>query len=237
MNRLSVLIIDDERLAREEIKQHLLTYPEIEIAGEAADADEAETKILQLQPDLLFLDIQMPERSGLQLLESLEHVPEVIFTTAYDQYAVKAFELNALDYLVKPIRRERFAQAMQKTLSRFSAKPGSKPEQTIFIKEGDRYYFVRIKDITLVESAGNYARLYTDGKKLYLKRSLNQLEKNMDPQFFFRISRTEIINILYIKQVLQQPKGKLTVILQTGESLEVSSRQSAAFKNRFMIDR
>jgi two-component system LytT family response regulator len=235
MNPMKALIIDDERRAREEIKQHLLNYQDIEIIGEAANADEAEKQIIQLEPDLLFLDIQMPERSGLELLESLENVPEVIFTTAYDQYAVKAFELNALDYLVKPIRSERFAQAIEKIRAKFSAKPAPPPERTIFIKEGERYYFVKLKEVYLVESAGNYARLYVDGKKLYLKRSLNQLEKILDPQLFFRISRTEIINTNYIKQVQPQPKGKLSILLQTGEMLEVSSRQSAAFKNRHFI--
>lgn len=236
MNKLKVMIIDDERLAREEIKQHLLNYPGFDIVGEAADADDAEKQINQRQPDLLFLDIQMPERSGLELLESLENVPEVIFTTAYDQYAVKAFELNALDYLVKPIRQERFAQAIEKAHTRFSIKPRLAAERTIFIREGERCYFVKIKDIYLVESAGNYARLYVDGKKLYLKRSLNHLEKTLDPKLFFRISRTEIINTNYIKQIQPQAKGRLTVILQTGESLEVSTRQSAAFKNRHVVD-
>lgn len=236
MNRLKIMIIDDERLAREEIKQHLLSYPDFDIVGEAANADDAEKQINQLQPDLLFLDIQMPERSGLELLESLEDVPEVIFTTAYDQYAVKAFELNALDYLVKPIRRERFVQAIEKVHTRFSVKPGLAAERTIFIREGERCYFVKVKDIYLVESAGNYARLYVDGKKLYLKRSLNHLEKTLDQKLFFRISRTEIINTNYIKQIQPQAKGRLTVILQTGESLEVSTRQSAAFKNRHVVD-
>lgn len=236
MNRLKVMIIDDERLAREEIKQHLLSYQGFDIVGEAANADDAEKQIIQHQPDLLFLDIQMPERSGLDLLESLEHVPEVIFTTAYDQYAVKAFELNALDYLVKPIRRERFAQAIEKALNRFSVKPGLAAERTIFIREGERCYFVKVKNIYLVESAGNYARLYVDGRKLYLKRSLNHLEKILDPQLFFRISRTEIINTNYIKQIRPNTKGRLTVTLQTGESLEVSTRQSAAFKNKHVVD-
>lgn len=235
MNLLRALIIDDERRAREEIKQHLLHYPDIKIIGEAADADDAEEQIRQLDPDLLFLDIQMPERSGLDLLESLENVPEVIFTTAYDQYAVRAFELNALDYLVKPIRIERFTQAIEKIRARFSGKPAPPQERTFFIKEGERYYFIKVKEIYLVESAGNYARLYVDGKKLYLKRSLNQLEKILDPQLFFRISRTEIINTHYIKQIQQQPKGKLIILLQTGESLEVSSRQSAVFKHRHVV--
>lgn len=236
MNRLKVMIIDDERRAREEIKQHLLHYPDIDIVGEAGNADEAEKLITRFHPDLLFLDIQMPERSGLELLESLERVPEVIFTTAYDQYAVKAFELNALDYLVKPVRNERFAQAIEKARTRFPVKPGLPAEHTIFIREGERYYFVKVKEIYLVESAGNYARLYTEGKKLYLKRSLNQLEKSLDPKLFFRISRTEIVNTNYIKQVQPQAKGRLTVILQGGESLEVSTRQSAAFRSRHIAD-
>jgi len=236
MSRLKVMIVDDERLAREEIKQHLLSYKDFDIVGEAANADEAEKLIIQFQPDLIFLDIQMPERSGLELLESLEYVPEVIFTTAYDQYAVKAFELNALDYLVKPVRRERFFQAVEKVRTKFPVKSGLAAEHTFFIREGERYYFVKVKDIYLIESAGNYARLYVNGKKLYLKRSLNHLEKTLDKQLFFRISRTEIINTNYIKQIRPQAKGRLTIILQTGETLEVSTRQSAAFKNRHIVD-
>jgi len=236
MSRLKVMIVDDERLAREEIKQHLLSYKDFDIAGEAANADEAEKLIIQFQPDLIFLDIQMPERSGFELLESLEAVPEVIFTTAYDQYAVKAFELNALAYLVKPVRRERFFQAVEKVRTKFPVKSGLAAEHTIFIREGERYYFVKVKDIYLIESAGNYARLYVNGKKLYLKRSLNHLEKTLDKQLFFRISRTEIINTNYIKQIRPQAKGRLTIILQTGETLEVSTRQSAAFKNRHIVD-
>ncbi|HEX2845100.1 MAG TPA: LytTR family DNA-binding domain-containing protein [Chitinophagaceae bacterium] len=236
MSRLKILIVDDERLAREEIKQHLLGCRDFDIVGEAENADEAEKLIIQLQPDLLFLDIQMPERSGLELLESLEYVPEIIFTTAYDQYAVKAFELNALDYLVKPIRRERFSQAIEKMRTKFAVKSGLAAEHTFFIREGERYYFVKVKDIYLIESAGNYARLYVDGKKLYLKRSLNHLEKTLDQQSFFRISRTEIINTNYIKHIRPQARGRLTIVLQTGESLEVSTRQSAAFKNRHIAD-
>lgn len=230
MKQLKVMIIDDERLAREEIRQHLLIFPHLEIIGEAADADEAEKLIIQLQPDLLFLDIQMPERTGLDLLESLEQVPEVIFTTAYDQYAVKAFELNALDYLVKPIRSERFAKAMEKISAKFSVQA----DQTLFIREGNHFHFIKTKDIHLIESAGNYARIYVQGKKLYLKRSLNQLEKTLDADLFFRISRTEIINVNFIKHVHPQFNGSLVVTLETGESFPISTRQSAAFRNRHM---
>ncbi len=233
------MIIDDERLAREEMKRHLLSYPDFELTAEAENADEAEGHILASAPDLLFLDIQMPERSGFDLLESLEEVPEIIFTTAFDHYAVQAFELNALDYLVKPIREERFARAIEKIRAKLAEK--TKPEntlsaeRTIFVKEGEEYHFVRIKDIYLIESMGNYARLHFDRKKVYLKRSLNQLEKTLDPAFFFRISRTEIINTHYIKQIRSLPKGRLSISLQTGETLTVSGRQSTEFRNRHVI--
>ena len=237
MRTFRALIIDDERLAREEIKEHLRDCSFIELAGEAADADEAEEKIKAIQPDLIFLDIQMPERSGLALLESLEETPEVIFTTAYDQYAVKAFELNAVDYLVKPIRKERFEQAAAKVHAKLTMTPNRSYQQTIFIREGERFYFIKTTDVYLVESAGNYARLFTPDKKHYVRRSLNQMEKVLDPAVFFRVSRTEIINMHCIREVINQPKGKLTVILNSGETIEVSGRQSAAFKNRNVVGR
>ncbi|MFN8344205.1 MAG: LytTR family DNA-binding domain-containing protein [Spirosomataceae bacterium] len=240
MNKFRVMIVDDERLAREEMKRNLLDYADFDIVGEAENADEAEMLINTLHPDLILLDIQMPERSGFELLESLPDVPEIIFTTAFDQYAVRAFELSALDYLVKPIRQERFAKAIEKVRIKLAEKVKSDSsiltaERTIFVKEGEEYHFVRIKDIYLIKSVGNYAGLYVDHKKIYLKRSLNQLEKILDPTLFFRISRTEIINTAYIKQVYSLPKGRLSIRLQTGEKLDVSSRQSAEFKNRHVI--
>lgn len=226
------LIIDDERLAREEIKQYLAGYPDFAVAGEAEDADIAEGLINELKPDLLFLDIQMPERSGIDLLESLETVPEVIFTTAYDQYAVKAFELNALDYLLKPIRSERFDQAVARVRAHFTSTAAT---PSFFVKEGDRYHFIRLSDIYLIESAGNYACLYSGIRKFYLKRSLNQLEKSLNVHSFFRINRTELINTRYIKQLLSLPKGKINVVLQNEKVLEVSGRQSSALRSKLGI--
>lgn len=236
MKPYRILIIDDERLAREEIKRHLLSYPDFEVVAAAADADEAAQQIRTLHPDLIFLDIQMPERSGFDLLESLNDPPEVIFTTAYNQYAVQAFDANALDYLVKPIREERFAQAMEKIRTKLAAKPHTKETlpatHTLFIKEGEQYYFVQVKDIYLIESTGNYARLYFNNKKVYIKRSLNQLEKQLDQATFFRTSRTAIINTTFIKEAQPLPDGRLQVSLHTGPALILSTRQSAAFKNR-----
>ncbi|PZR28468.1 MAG: DNA-binding response regulator [Citrobacter freundii] len=234
MKKLRAMIIDDERLAREEIKEHIRSCSFIELAGEAADADEAEEKIKEIQPDLIFLDIQMPERSGLDLLESLDTIPEVIFTTAYDQYAVKAFDLNAVDYLVKPIRAERFEQAMEKLRSKLTT-TGHAYQQHIFVRENDKFYFIKSDDIYLIESAGNYACLFTPQRKHYIRRSLNQLEKLLDPDVFFRVSRTEIINMQFIKEIVNQSKGKIMVTLRAGNTIEVSRRQSAAFKNKNMI--
>jgi two-component system, LytTR family, response regulator len=235
MKKITALIIDDERLAREEIKQHLLDHPGIALTGEAANADEAEELIRQLIPDLIFLDIQMPERSGLDLLETLDIVPEVIFTTAFDHYAVKAFELNALDYLVKPVRRERFEQAVARAMTALDKPANRSYQQNIFIREAEQIHFIRVDDIYLIESAGNYARLITAERKHYLKRSLNELEKVLDPAVFFRVSRTAIINVKYIGTVKDLPKGRLQVRLQSGQTLEISGRQSALFRNRNTI--
>ncbi|WP_315823705.1 LytTR family DNA-binding domain-containing protein [Paraflavitalea speifideaquila] len=237
MKPFPVVIVDDERLAREEIKRHLLHYTDFEVVGEAADADEAENLIKTLQPHLIFLDIQMPERSGFDLLETLTDCPEVIFTTAFDQYAVQAFDTNALDYLVKPVREERFARAIEKIRTKLNANTNNNlppTSQTLFIKEGEQYHFIHITDIYLVESTGNYARIYYHNKKVYWKRSLNQLEKAFDPHLFFRISRTTMINTSFIKQVATMPGGKLEVTLQNGQTFPMSNRQSAAFKNRSM---
>lgn len=227
MKKIKVIIVDDERLARDEIKQALLSYPEIEVLGEAGNADDARLLIEKNNPQLIFLDVQMPGASGFDLLEMLDNVPEVIFTIAFDQYAVKAFDTNALDYLVKPIREERFAKAMQKVKDRLSSAPVN---QQIFIKDGNKCYFVNPADIYLIESLDNYAVLYFGSNKAFLKRSLNQLEDKLDPAVFFRINRAQIINTAFIAQVNRLPGGKLNIKLKTGQLLEVSDRQSVKFK-------
>jgi two-component system LytT family response regulator len=235
MNKVRVIIIDDERLAREEVKHALKGYPDFEIIAEASNADDARQLIEETHPDLIFLDIQMPEQSGFDLLESLDEVPEVVFTTAYDHYAVQAFEINALDYLVKPMRAERFSIAIEKMrqkLSGISKVSGQlSTEHQVFIKDGNKCHFLKLKDVYLIESMDNYARLYFDDKKTYIKRSLNQLGEKLDKTVFFRINRTQIINTLYIKQIDAMPKGRLKISLKTGEALDVSSRQSVHFKS------
>lgn len=237
MNRIKVLVIDDERLAREELKRHLQQHADFQLVGEAADADEAVQRINELQPDLLLLDIQMPGRSGFELLESLDTIPAVIFTTAFDAYAVKAFEINALDYLVKPIRDERFAMAVNRVKEQVAREQEEQDTrvgmQHLFVKEGDRYYMIKTDEISLIESAGNYAKIYFNQQKVLIKKSLNQLEQTLDAAVFFRISRQEIINTGFISQMQALPNGQLTVQLKNGKTVTVSNRQSARLKNKY----
>lgn len=234
MDTYKTIIIDDERLAREEVKRALENYPEFEIIGEANNADKAKDLIENTQPDILFLDIHMPEKSGFQLLEELGTVPEVVFTTAYDQYAVKAFEVNALDYLVKPIREERFAKTIEKIKKELvKAEKEAAPfllHRKIFIKDGENCYFIPLSNISLIESVENYARLYFSGKTVLIKRSLNLLEEKLDPSLFFRINRSQIINTEFITEIHPYFNHRLQITLSTGETLEISNRQSAKFK-------
>ncbi|MDP9077178.1 MAG: response regulator transcription factor [Bacteroidota bacterium] len=231
MKKTTVIIVDDERNAREEVRKLLENYPELEIVGEAKNADEAKDLIELKQPDLLFLDIQMPEKSGFELLESLSNVPQVIFTTAYDQYAVKAFEVSAIDYLMKPIREERFAKAMEQ----LKLKTNAPNNDRIFVKDRQQFHFISWSKVHLIESMDNYARLYFDDKNVFLKSSLNLLEQKLDEAVFFRINRAQIINIKYIEKITPAPDGRLKLLLKTGDTLEASDRQSVKLKKLMKI--
>lgn len=234
MTKFSVIIIDDERLAREEVKRSLGDFPEFAIVAEAKNYEEAKEKIDALKPELVFLDIQMPGRSGFDLLEALDEVPQVVFTTAFNEYAAKAFDIEALDYLVKPLRKERFAIAIDRIKRRLGARvlqQDDAAEKQVFIKDGNKCFFVQLKDVYLIESADKYARLYFNDRKVLIKRSLNQLEETLDSNIFFRISRNQIINTKYITQISSLDKGRLHVKLHKGEPLEVSFRQSVLFKS------
>jgi len=234
MKKFTVIIIDDERLAREEVKRSLAGFPEFEIIAEAKNYDEAKKLIEALKPELIFLDIQMPGKSGFDLLESLQEVPQVVFTTAFNEYAVKAFDMEALDYLVKPLRKERFAitiERIRKRLLKTEMPHNDASEKQVFIKDGNKCFFVQLKGVYLIESADNYARLYFNNQKALIKRSLNQLEESLDSSIFFRISRNQIINTKYISHINNLEKGKLQVRLHKGEPMEVSLRQSVLFKS------
>jgi two-component system LytT family response regulator len=230
MDRIRVLVIDDERSAREELKRSLRAFPEYEIVGESRNAEEAKQQIEGLKPDLIFLDIQMPEGSGFELLESLVEVPQVIFTTAFDKYAVRAFEANALDYLMKPVREERFFRAIEKARIALRQTNGANGSKLLFIRDGDKRYFIRKDEICLVESLENYSRVHFRGGKAVLKKSLRQWEELLDTSQFFRISRTEIINLDYIEEIGSLSGSRLRIKLRAGSWLEISSRQSVKFR-------
>lgn len=229
MKKIRVLIIDDERAARNEVRRLLNDFSDFEIIAEAANADEALKIISEQRPDILFLDIQMPEKSGFDLLELLDHVPPVIFTTAYDQYAVKAFDVNAVDYLVKPIREERFEKAIIQIRMQLG-----KTDQLgqIFVKDRQNYHFIQWSSVHIIESMDNYARIFFGDKNVFLKSSLNQLEEKLNSTFFFRINRAQIINRQHI-QTIATENGRLKVTLSSGTQLEVSERQSTKFRQWF----
>jgi two-component system LytT family response regulator len=165
---IQAILVDDEKLAREGLKNLLKEFPEVQIIGEASNADEALELIDKLKPQLVFLDVQMPEKTGFDLLEDLIETPAIIFTTAYDEYALKAFEVNALDYLLKPVIKERLAEAVQKAKKQIEEQQLNKnrqmllPTEKVFIRDGDRCWYIKLEDIRIIESAGNYAKIYFD---------------------------------------------------------------------------
>lgn len=216
-------------------------HPSIEIAGEAANADEAEQMITELNPDLLFLDIQMPGRTGFQLLESLDSSPLVVFTTAYDEFALKAFEVNALDYLLKPITPERLGEAVHKVQEKDrlrSGKPRDKKlglEDQVFVKDGERCWFVSLAQVRMFESDGNYIKVYFDSHRPMIHKSLNALDEKLDERAFFRASRKHIVNLSWVEGIEPWFNGGLMVRLRGGDKVEVSRRQAARFKDMMSL--
>lgn len=235
---MKALIIDDERLARKELSSLLEDFKQIDVVGEAANADEAQELVKKLNPDLLFLDIQMPGKSGFQFLESLDSVPMVIFITAYDEFALKAFEVSAIDYLLKPIQPERLSEAINKVskLSITQKAEESSDEKLslsdrVFVKDGDRCWFVSLSEIRLFESDGNYIKVYFDNFKPMIHKSLNALDERLDQRSFFRASRKHIINLSWLESIEPWFNGGLMAKLKGGEKIEVSRRQAAKFKD------
>ena len=228
---MKAIIVDDERLARMEMRRLLAAHPGVQIAGEAADVASAKAMIEDLTPDLVFLDIQMPDGTGFDVLGQLADAPDVIFTTAFDSYAMQAFEANALDYLLKPIDPNRLAIALQKIKAPVETQ--ERPvlrDSKIFIKDGERCWFVKLETVTLCESEGNYTRVYFDGNRPLLLRSLNQLEQRLDPSLFFRASRRHIVNLDHVANVTPSSTGALTLQLNDGLLIEMSRRRAAEFK-------
>ncbi len=241
---MKTLLIDDERLARNELRRLLTAFPDLEISGEASNADQAREKIASLHPELIFLDVQMPGETGMQLLESLEPpVPQVIFTTAFDEFAVKAFELNALDYLLKPVDPVRLAAAIERLREKKLGEQPAPREQAapltatdkVFVREGDRCWFVEVRNIRLLESEGNYTRVHFDDVQPQLFRSLNAMETRLESKSFFRANRRQIINLSWIDKIEPWFSGGLLVLLKGGVKVELSRRQAQEFRERMSL--
>ena len=237
---MKTVIIDDSRLARNELKRLLKEFDNVQVIGEAASVDEAKEKLNELKPDLIFLDIQMPGKTGFDLLEELETVPEVVFSTAYDEHALKAFEYNALDYLVKPVQKQRLAGAVSKVFDKIKKKEAAQKDgnedvltimDQVFVKDGERCWFVQLSDIRLFEVSGNYTTVYFDNSKPMITRTLNYLESRLDDKTFFRANRQQIINLKWIERIEPWFSGSLRIYLKGGEEIDVSRRQTLKFKD------
>jgi len=234
---MKVLIIDDSRLARAELRHLLEEIGDVTIAGEARHAEEAKARIAELKPDLLLLDIQMPGEDGFELLAGLDEAPEVIFVTAYDAYALKAFDFNALDYLRKPIDKDRLAAALAKAREKIGRRQAAieandqlGPESQIFVKDGEQCWFVKLAEVRLFEVEGSYTALRFESHRPLIPRTLNYLETRLDPKVFFRANRQQMINLRWVERIEPWFSGGLKVFLRGGDEVEVSRRQALKFK-------
>lgn len=244
---INAIIVDDERLARQELKRILADVKKVNIIDEHNNAEDAIEAIEKSKPDLVFLDIQMPGKNGFELLEELDYTPEIMFITAYDEYALKAFEVNALDYILKPIEEERFEKSLDSVINRIENRKKEQEEienlpsdlltenDQVFLKDGDRCWFVQLKDIRLFESEGNYVRVYFENEKPLILKSLNNLEKKLSDKIFFRANRKHMINLKWVDKIETWFNGGLLVILKDGQKVEISRRQTSKLKDMMSL--
>jgi two-component system LytT family response regulator len=237
--KLRILIVDDEPLARERVRTFLAEEPDVEIIAECADGAAAVKAIEEHQPDLVFLDVQMPRLSGFEVLEALEpeKMPAIIFTTAHDQHAIRAFEVSAVDYLLKPFKPARFKQALQRAREQFAARPssGNAPElaaliaqlrggspQRILVKAPDRILFLKPQEIDHVEASGNYLLLHVGKERHMIRETMNGMEARLSPLGFMRISRSAIVNLSRIRELQPLAAGEYCVLLHSGARLDMT---------------
>jgi two-component system LytT family response regulator len=238
---MKAIIVDDERLARQELKSLLAEHKDIEVIAECANANEAKERIASLKPDVVFLDIQMPGKNGLELAQELSPVPELVFITAHDEFALRAFEVNALDYLLKPVQPERLSETVKKLFSKDEEVSPEEfrtvltDEDQVFLKDGERCWFVKLANVRLFESEGNYVRVHFENNKPLILRSLNNLEQRLSPNSFFRASRKHIVNLRWIENIEPWFNGGLMVKLRGGEQIEISRRQSVKLKDMMSL--
>ena len=232
---ITAVIVEDSRLARKELLGLLKNHPDIAILGEADAAETALQLIRQTKPDLIFLDIHLPGKNGFEILQELDTVPIIIFTTAFAQYALKSFEFNTLDYLLKPISAERLEKAIRKaeaTQQKTDTGIEDKLQLTdrIFVKDRNRSWFVTLAEIRIFESQGNYTQIIFDQERPLILKTLQQVSNAIDGRFFLRANRQQLVNVKFILDVAELPGNRLRLTLVTGEKIEVSRRQSGKIR-------
>jgi two-component system LytT family response regulator len=239
---MNLLIVDDSRLARKELISLLADIPNVKLVAEAVDVNSAVAAINTHKPDLVLLDIHLPDGDGFDVLEQSDFTPQVIFTTAYEQHALRAFEFNALDYLLKPVTHERLAAAIQKSISKqntpalpaIASTPKTRTDQ-IFVRDGEHCHFIRLSDLRLISVEGNYVRLCFLSTKTLLARSLNYIEEKLDSNVFFRANRQQIVNMDYVAKIEPWLNEGLLIKMVDGTGVEVSRRQARELKQRLEI--
>lgn len=236
---MRVLVIDDEPVARLEMRRLLKAHPEIEVVGEAEDAATALDLIADLKPDLLFLDIQMPGSNGFDLLGSIpSRVPHVIFCTAYDEHALRAFEVNAIDYLLKPLDPARLSQALLRLDLKTGSPTGAASEEPllesdrVLLKSESRSWFAQVRSIFLLSADGNYTHVHFDNHKVLLNRSLLSLERRLPKSLFFRVNRSQIVNLKSVVEVKESYNGGMQLTLSGGLEVSISRRQAVVFRKQ-----
>jgi two-component system, LytTR family, response regulator len=233
-NRIRVLIVDDEELARQVLREFLADHPEIEVAGECANGFEAVKAAAELKPDVIFLDVQMPKLDGFEVLELIGSEPQVIFVTAYDSYALRAFEVHAVDYLLKPFSAARLEEAVKRATNRFrvklpspselaaAARPPSQYAERVPVRDGTRVFIIPVHKLDYAEAQDDYVALCSEGKKHLKQQTISSLEKALDPSRFLRIHRSYIVNLERIAKVEPYGKESYVAILNSGAQLPVS---------------
>lgn len=240
---MRVVIVDDEPIGREGVRTQLLREPDVEIVGECGDGLEAVETIRELSPELVFLDVQMPGMDGFEVVQTLgiEAMPSVVFVTAYDKYALQAFEVNAVDYLLKPFDSERFQKAFQRARLEIqrktaeaineklvalleSMRPQHRYLERLVVKSGGRIFFLPVSEIDWIESADNYVNLHSGRESHLIRETLTSLETKLDPEEFLRIRHSAIVNVKKIKELHPLFKGEYEIVLHNGVKLTSSRR-------------
>lgn len=240
------IIIDDEKLARDLLSEYLEGFPQIEVIAECAKGQEAIDQINKLKPDLIFLDVQMPGKNGFDVLEEIDHDPYVIFSTAYDQYAIKAFEKNAVDYMLKPLDEERFRLAVNRALDRIKSEQnnleqllkslkvdrGGGYESHIFVQKSEKLFNLPVEEIVYLEASGDYTIITTKNDQFVSSSGIGKLEEIMNPEIFIRIHRSTIINLNSLKEIERHFNGGMIVKMQNGKSFPVSRTYAKAIRKK-----